>query len=183
MKNKKIAVIGNNPLIFGVENNYVKVDEILNCSDEWVLFDKNIEYKFYEYDILLNDEEVISNCIFRDKKFIYIMDNNQKIDKENIYKIRYSNNPISTLNIDVSIIGKDVINSKMKNNFEQTFQFNNPYKDLAEIVDIAKLSGLPPLPKKYRDLKNVGVRTEPKIYRNDPCSCGSGKKYKKCCQK
>ncbi len=24
-------------------------------------------------------------------------------------------------------------------------------------------------------------RTEPKIGRNDPCPCGSGKKYKKCC--
>jgi SEC-C motif domain protein len=25
------------------------------------------------------------------------------------------------------------------------------------------------------------VRTTPKIGRNDPCSCGSGKKFKKCC--
>ncbi len=25
------------------------------------------------------------------------------------------------------------------------------------------------------------VRTEPKIGRNDPCPCGSGKKHKKCC--
>jgi SEC-C motif-containing protein len=25
------------------------------------------------------------------------------------------------------------------------------------------------------------VRAEPKIGRNDPCSCGSGRKYKKCC--
>ena len=25
------------------------------------------------------------------------------------------------------------------------------------------------------------VRVEPKIGRNDPCPCGSGKKYKKCC--
>lgn len=25
------------------------------------------------------------------------------------------------------------------------------------------------------------VRPEPKIGRNDPCPCGSGKKYKKCC--
>ena len=25
------------------------------------------------------------------------------------------------------------------------------------------------------------VNTEPKMGRNDPCSCGSGKKYKKCC--
>ncbi|WP_235207618.1 SEC-C metal-binding domain-containing protein [Geobacillus sp. FSL W8-0032] len=36
----------------------------------------------------------------------------------------------------------------------------------------------PPLPKNipYR-------REEPKIGRNDPCPCGSGKKYKKCCGK
>lgn len=27
------------------------------------------------------------------------------------------------------------------------------------------------------------VRTEPKIGRNDPCPCGSSKKYKKCCGK
>lgn len=27
------------------------------------------------------------------------------------------------------------------------------------------------------------VRPEPKIKRNDPCLCGSGKKYKKCCGK
>ncbi|OGV55932.1 MAG: hypothetical protein A2X49_08075 [Lentisphaerae bacterium GWF2_52_8] len=27
------------------------------------------------------------------------------------------------------------------------------------------------------------IRTQPKIGRNEPCSCGSGKKYKKCCGK
>lgn len=27
------------------------------------------------------------------------------------------------------------------------------------------------------------VREEPKIGRNDPCPCGSGKKYKKCCMR
>lgn len=27
------------------------------------------------------------------------------------------------------------------------------------------------------------VRTNPKIGRNDPCSCGSKKKFKKCCGK
>ncbi|WP_278336889.1 SEC-C metal-binding domain-containing protein [Dorea formicigenerans] len=27
------------------------------------------------------------------------------------------------------------------------------------------------------------VRLQPKIGRNDPCPCGSGKKYKKCCGK
>ncbi|MBW6502633.1 MAG: SEC-C domain-containing protein, partial [Bacteroidales bacterium] len=27
------------------------------------------------------------------------------------------------------------------------------------------------------------TRATPKIGRNDPCPCGSGKKYKKCCGK
>ena len=29
--------------------------------------------------------------------------------------------------------------------------------------------------------KGPKVRTEKKIYPNDPCPCGSGKKYKQCC--
>ncbi|MEQ8155505.1 MAG: SEC-C metal-binding domain-containing protein [Clostridiaceae bacterium] len=33
--------------------------------------------------------------------------------------------------------------------------------------------------KRYKDSKTV--RNENKIGRNDPCPCGSGKKYKKCC--
>ncbi|WP_320533905.1 SEC-C metal-binding domain-containing protein [Robbsia andropogonis] len=27
----------------------------------------------------------------------------------------------------------------------------------------------------------VPVKNEPKMGRNDPCPCGSGRKYKKCC--
>ena len=34
----------------------------------------------------------------------------------------------------------------------------------------------------YRDQKASGtVRNEQKVYPNDPCPCGSGKKYKNCC--
>ena len=40
---------------------------------------------------------------------------------------------------------------------------------------------------KFEDGELVGetpiVREEPKVGRNDPCPCGSGKKYKKCCGK
>jgi len=35
----------------------------------------------------------------------------------------------------------------------------------------------------YRDLDNKRYNTVKKIYPNDPCPCGSGKKYKKCCGK
>jgi SEC-C motif-containing protein len=38
---------------------------------------------------------------------------------------------------------------------------------------------------KFLDAQGVHMgtyqRTEPKVGRNDPCTCGSGKKYKKCC--
>lgn len=36
----------------------------------------------------------------------------------------------------------------------------------------------------YKEQKNSGtVRNEKKVGRNEPCPCGSGKKYKKCCGK
>ncbi|MCI8639345.1 MAG: SEC-C domain-containing protein [Coprococcus sp.] len=36
----------------------------------------------------------------------------------------------------------------------------------------------------YKEQKNAHtVRVEKKVYPNDPCPCGSGKKYKKCCGK
>ena len=38
--------------------------------------------------------------------------------------------------------------------------------------------------KLYKEQKLSGtIRKEKKIGRNDPCPCGSGKKYKKCCGK
>jgi uncharacterized protein YecA (UPF0149 family) len=38
-------------------------------------------------------------------------------------------------------------------------------------------------PGDYPDLSDAEphVRDAPKVGRNDPCPCGSGKKYKKCC--
>lgn len=32
-----------------------------------------------------------------------------------------------------------------------------------------------------RQIKTTYIRSTPKIGRNAPCPCGSGKKYKKCC--
>ena len=41
-----------------------------------------------------------------------------------------------------------------------------------EEEEVAAMRTLPPI-----------TRDAPKIGRNDPCPCGSGKKYKKCCGK
>lgn len=44
-------------------------------------------------------------------------------------------------------------------------------------------SGKKTLPSKAREPQDNGTRinTAKKVGRNDPCPCGSGKKYKKCC--
>jgi len=42
-------------------------------------------------------------------------------------------------------------------------------------------SWLPPAPRDSAPAPEPIRREEPKIGRNDPCPCGSGKKYKKCC--
>lgn len=36
-------------------------------------------------------------------------------------------------------------------------------------------------PDSTPDTPSTVHRAEPKVGRNDPCPCGSGKKYKKCC--
>jgi uncharacterized protein YecA (UPF0149 family) len=53
-------------------------------------------------------------------------------------------------------------------------------KALPEIVDdYNNLS----LTKKEKQYKILPINTEPKIGRNQPCTCFSGKKYKHCCGK
>lgn len=48
-------------------------------------------------------------------------------------------------------------------------------KQAAEVVD----PDAPPIP----DMPVEQAKAERTVGRNDPCSCGSGKKYKKCCGK
>jgi len=51
------------------------------------------------------------------------------------------------------------------------------------LAALGKLLGAPPTsaPGMGFGTKNPFVRDAPKLGRNDPCHCGSGKKYKKCC--
>ena len=61
------------------------------------------------------------------------------------------------------------------------------YPDHSSVVQLKKLQDelryVDPGNAYFRKSKGtpVDVRTEPKIQRNEPCPCESGKKYKKCC--
>lgn len=60
-------------------------------------------------------------------------------------------------------------------------------KEIAAHDNTFMITAPPPfeyyLPKSKVYGRSVEVRTEPKIGRNQPCPCGSGVKYKKCCEK
>ena len=65
--------------------------------------------------------------------------------------------------------------------FRAIYTANNEFCNHHEVATFVKdRSGW-----KFEDGDLVGetptVREEPKVGRNDPCPCGSGKKYKKCC--
>lgn len=72
------------------------------------------------------------------------------------------------------LVGMDIINigDFAISNFrgKTTFSFRTPS---IETIDF--------LPKQDRLNPHTKVRQSPKIGRNDPCPCGSGKKYKQCC--
>ena len=56
--------------------------------------------------------------------------------------------------------------------------FDNPEDEIPHIHEPV-IEEMPEMPSKGKTI----VRDTPKIGRNDPCPCGSGKKYKKCCGK
>ena len=55
------------------------------------------------------------------------------------------------------------------------------YKVNGRWVYSRKNSTLPPISVSPLAKTKTFVRGEVKVGRNDPCPCGSGKKYKKCC--
>ena len=65
--------------------------------------------------------------------------------------------------------------------FRALYTANGEFCNHHEVSRFVRLDG----EWKFADGDLVGetpiVREEPKIGRNDPCPCGSGKKYKKCC--
>ena len=55
------------------------------------------------------------------------------------------------------------------------------YKINGRWVYSRKDSALPPVPGPTKKPPVTFIRDRAKVGRNDPCPCGSGKKYKKCC--
>ena len=91
---------------------------------------------------------------------------------------------------DVIVIGDDFFDSDMKKliDFKMTSRFNREraLTDFLKEAEQLRYIDEKPVPKRDRGRAVIPVRrsdVDPKINRNDPCPCGSGLKYKKCCIK
>ena len=57
------------------------------------------------------------------------------------------------------------------------------YANMASYLNETPLTFTDKTPNNLKNAKDVTPRTEPKKRRNDLCSCSSGIKFKKCCDK
>jgi len=81
--------------------------------------------------------------------------------------------------VEYKIAGYDMFNEMNRNIMEETVRvlFHVKVEQKVEREEVAKVTGTN---KDDTSIKEPKRRAEKKIYPNDPCPCGSGKKYKNC---
>ena len=81
--------------------------------------------------------------------------------------------------VEYKIAGYDMFNEMNRNIMEETVRvlFHVKVEQKVEREEVAKVTGTN---KDDTSIKEPKRRSEKKIYPNDPCPCGSGKKYKNC---
>ena len=81
--------------------------------------------------------------------------------------------------VEYKIAGYDMFNEMNRNIMEETVRvlFHVKVEQKVEREEVAKVTGTN---KDETSAKEPKRRTDKKIYPNDPCPCGSGKKYKNC---
>lgn len=62
-----------------------------------------------------------------------------------------------------------------------TPDMNEKNESMQAAIDNDQMKKLQVLAQRYKEAHTQKVRNFNKIGRNDPCPCGSGKKYKNCC--
>jgi preprotein translocase subunit SecA len=84
--------------------------------------------------------------------------------------------------VEYKMTGYDMFNDMIEAIQEETIKtlFHIRVEEKVEREQVAKVTGTN---KDDTVKKGPKTRTEKKVYPNDPCPCGSGKKYKNCCGK
>ena len=115
----------------------------------------------------------------RDKKKILIAGGNEITNAKLKALLDKSGKGDSIEFVDIEkLIGEGTPVADLMKPYEEVIESMPPYEiKMLKHFDDFKYSHLT---KKEREADIQPVRTEPKIGRNEPCPCGSGKKYKNC---
>lgn len=122
----------------------------------------------------------------------------EKIDPTYLaFFVSYVNRPNDTQMVLIkNLYKKNYIDLSVNGTFEELFDFEEPLRKMITIFDIQKDFEKHQSTQKYYEdyviddednldffdyLSARAGHSFPKTNRNDPCPCGSGKKYKKCC--
>ncbi len=65
--------------------------------------------------------------------------------------------------------------------FIASFEYGGEFSPYHEIATFERLDGRWYFKEGRPGVQQPVTRTEPRVGRNDPCPCGSGRKYKRCC--
>lgn len=135
-------------------------------------------------DETLTDMDVISDivCTMRNIAVDDLKDQIKELCEHDLVLPGYAGSYESLMND--PIINKKQTIPTIQEMYEEVITtwagYNDDYRDENMINDIKRAEN----PLVYDDEEQTPyVRAAPKIGRNDPCPCGSGKKYKKCCGK
>lgn len=156
-------------------------DQILNIAKD--MYDKKEEE--IESERMRELERVILLRIV-DTKWIDHIDAMDQLRQGINLRAIGNEDPVRAYQIEGFDMFNEMINSiqedTVKYIFNVTIETNTTRERVAEIKDTQGGDGV----SNRRNVKVSGgtfVRKEEKVGRNDPCPCGSGKKYKKCCGK
>lgn len=187
-------------------NRYLQLNGVIDIDILLELINKNHNLDITKEDIIefINDNNI---PIFKDK-YLYLIEDSTEDDINNLlklkklnkdYKIVDLNEPlyINELFEELKLLGSEcekvfkeyvvlpllygIYNNSTLQRIltkDNLLKYYNEFKNLADKyknkIGIWTLNGYP--------LENKTVKVD-KVGRNDPCPCGSGKKYKKCCGK
>jgi len=147
---------------------------IQQIKEEAVKLYEAKEAEFTEPEQIREVERVILlKCI--DRKWMSHIDDMDQL-RQGSYLVAYGNqNPV----VEYKMAGYDMFDAMTEAIKEETVRmlFRVKVEQKVEREQVAKVTGT----NKDESLQKGPVRKDARIYPNDPCPCGSGKKYKNCC--
>ena len=170
-----LPIIPVKPVTLSDENKKMKKNELKHkLKEEAIKLYETKEAEFAEPEQIREIERVVLLKVIDNKWMAHLDDMDQL--REGIGLQAYGQRDPA---VEYKLQGYEMYDAMMASIQEETIRilFHIRVEQKVERESVAKVTGT----NKDAGVKSSSVRTEDKIYPNDPCPCGSGKKYKQCC--